>query len=113
MITAGYRVAEYEEVDIRAIFEAMINTQDARTELIKAGWCPPGGPGNSTTTNVVKTCMNCGTSGCDQKDTRVCASSGCHSLWTPETPNDLGNRRAAFGASVLTDGLAGKTVTTE
>ena len=26
---------------------------------------------------------------------------------------DLGNRRAAFGASVLTDGLAGKTVTTE
>ncbi|MBK8746124.1 hypothetical protein [Propionivibrio sp.] len=29
------------------------------------------------------------------------------------TPNDLGNRRAAFGASVLTDGLAGKTVTTE
>ena len=27
--------------------------------------------------------------------------------------NDLGNRRAAFGASVLTDGLAGKTVTTE
>ncbi len=23
-------------------------------------------------------------------------------------PNDLGNRRAAFGASVLTDGLAGK-----
>ena len=24
------------------------------------------------------------------------------------TPNDLGNRRAAFGASALTDGLAGK-----
>ena len=99
MITAGYRVAEYEEVDIRAIFEAMINTQDARTELIKAGWCPPGGPGNSTTTNVVKTCMNCGTSGCDQKDTRVCASSGCHSLWTPETPN-AGIHRAAEGRPV-------------
>ena len=30
-----------------------------------------------------------------------------------ERPNDLGNRRAAFGASVLTDGLAGKTVATE
>ena len=30
-----------------------------------------------------------------------------------KTHNDLGNRRAAFGASVLTDGLAGKTVTTE
>jgi hypothetical protein len=25
-----------------------------------------------------------------------------------ELPNDLGNRRDAFGASVLTDGLAGK-----
>lgn len=24
-----------------------------------------------------------------------------------KTPNDLGNRRAAFGASVLTDGLCG------
>ena len=27
-----------------------------------------------------------------------------------KTPNDLGNRRAASGASVLSDGLAGKTV---
>jgi hypothetical protein len=27
---------------------------------------------------------------------------------TPLTANALGNRRAAFGASVLTDGLAGK-----
>jgi hypothetical protein len=26
-----------------------------------------------------------------------------------KTHNDLGNRRAAFGASELTDGLAGKT----
>lgn len=35
-----------------------------------------------------KTCMNCGTSGCDYKDTRVCASSGSHSLWTAEEEDD-------------------------
>lgn len=37
---------------------------------------------------TAKSCMNCGTSGCDYKDTRVCASSGNHSLWTPETPRE-------------------------
>ena len=46
MITAGYRMADYAEVDVAAIFEAMMNTQDARCELIRAGWCPPKGPGN-------------------------------------------------------------------
>lgn len=46
MITAGYRAADYSEVDVRAIFSAMIKTQDARDQLIKAGWCPPGGPCN-------------------------------------------------------------------
>lgn len=33
---------------------------------------------------VEKSCMNCGTSGCDYKDTRKCASSGSNSLWTPD-----------------------------
>jgi hypothetical protein len=32
-------------------------------------------------TEIIKTCMNCGTSGCDHKDARRCSNG--HSLWTP------------------------------
>ena len=46
---------------------------------------------------------------CDQCAEVVAACRGLRI----KTPNALGNRRAAFGASELTDGLAGKTVTTE
>lgn len=34
----------------------------------------------------MKTCMNCGTSGCDHNDARRCANG--HKLWTPEDPSD-------------------------
>ena len=47
---------------------------------------------NQPVESIVKTCMNCGTSGCDHKDARRCASSGSHSLWTP---NALGQEPCA------------------
>lgn len=46
MITAGYRAADYAGVDVLEIFNAMLATQGARDQLIKAGWCPPNGPNN-------------------------------------------------------------------
>jgi hypothetical protein len=41
---------------------------------------------NERKLSMIKTCMNCGTSGCDHKDARRCAS-GNRSLWTLPTLN--------------------------
>ena len=62
----------------------------------------------------MNTCATCNASHKNTVD-RVLRCGLCvarpngNSNWRPLVPNDLGNRRAAFGASVLTDGLAGKT----
>jgi hypothetical protein len=51
MVSAGHKVTDYAEVDVREVFKTMLSAdeQHVRCCLIREGWCPPNGPNNPST----------------------------------------------------------------